>query len=184
MNWFNTLTVLIVVYLVVILQATFSELRHWIGVQIDLLPSLIVYISLSSGIVTLSLAAIFGGLWLDSLSANPFGASVLPLFLTGFFIHGSRDYILRQQVFAQRALGALASAAVPVLTLLLLANAEVFPVVGWFSLWQGVVLMLAGAIMTPLWFALFHRLGHALSYRPITEPSFRPDRQIKRGRRQ
>ena len=42
-----------------------------------------------------------GGLWFDSLSANPLGVSVLPLFLVGLAIHLNRELILRDQAFAQ-----------------------------------------------------------------------------------
>ena len=182
MNVFNTIAILAVAYLAVFAQATFNEWRHWFGLQIDLLPSLVVYASLSGGVVTLSLVAVCGGLWLDSLSANPIGISVLPLFLTGLFIQRSRDMILRDQPFAQFVVGASASATVPLFTLLLLINLNARPLVGWFSLWQWLVMSLVGGAMTPVWFGVFDRIGRALNYRPLGETSFRPDRQIKRGR--
>ena len=140
MNVFNTIAILAVACLAVFAQATFNEWRHWFGLQIDLLPSLVVYASLSGGVVMLSLVAVCGGLWLDSMSANPIGVSVLPLFLTGLFIQRSRDMILRNQPFAQFVLGASASAAVPLFTLLLLINLNTRPLVGWFSLWQWLVM--------------------------------------------
>ena len=182
MNWFNTIAIVVVVYLAVFLQATSNELRHWIGVQIDLLPSLVVYASLSRGIAAMSCVAVCGGLWLDSLSANPLGISVLPLFLVGLLILRSRDLILRQEPFAQFVLGASASAAVPLLTLLLLVNTNVQPLIGWFSLWQWLVLSAVGGVATPVWFGFFDRLGQALNYRPVGETSFRADREIKRGK--
>ena len=182
MNWFNAIAILIVVYLAVFAQATFNELRQWIGVKIDLLPSLVVYASLSSGVVTLSLVAVCGGLWFDSLSANPLGTSILPLFLTGLFIQRSRDMILREQPFAQFVLGTLASTAVPFLALLLLLNFSEQPLVSWFSLWQWLVMSLVGGAVTPIWFGVFDRIREALNYRPLGETSFRPDREIKRGR--
>lgn len=182
MNWFNTIAILIVAYLAVFAQATFNELRGWFGVQIDLIPSLVVYASLSGGVVTLSLVAICGGLWLDSLSANPLGISMLPLFGVGLFIQRSRGLILREQPFAQFVLGAAASAAVPLFTLLMLINLNIQPLVSWFSLWQWLIMSVVGGAMTPLWFGVFDRLGQALNYRPLGETSFRPDREIKRGR--
>src|SRR5262245_35573415 len=111
MNWFNTIAVLVVCYVVVFCQATFTSLRELLGVQLDLLPGLVVYASLSSGIVTVTLVAVCGGLWMDSLSANPLGISVLPLFLVGLLIQRSREMILRDQPFAQFVLGASGSAA-------------------------------------------------------------------------
>ena len=182
MNWFNTIAVLIAAYLSVFFQATFNDLRHLVGVQVDLLPAIVVFASLSSGIVTLTLVSVCGGLWADSLSSNPLGISMLPLFLIGLLMHRSREYILRDQAFAQFVLGTGATAAVSLLTLLMLFNTRVQPLVGWFSLWQWFALSLFGGAATPLWFRLFDWLGESLSYRPVGATSFRPDREIKRGR--
>ena len=182
MNWLHTLLILVATFLVVFLEATFNGWRHWFGVQVDLLPSLVVYTSLSAGLVTVAILAMCGGLWFDSLSSNPLGVSVLPLFAIGFLIQIYRGLILREQAFAQLVLGLSASAAAPLLTLLLLLNAETQPLLGWFSLWEWLVMSLVGAAVTPFWFHFFDRLSRALSYRPLGETSFRPDRQIKRGR--
>jgi len=182
MNWLHTSLILLLVFLVVFAQGTFDGVRQVLGVQVDLLPSLIVYASLSSGLPTLLLVAVAGGLWFDSLSANPLGVSVLPLFVVGLVIQRYRGLILRQQRIAKVVLGLGASAAVPVLTLLLLINTEKPPVIGWFSLWHWVVVSVAGGVATPVWFGLFDRAMRALSYRPWGQTSFRPDRVIKRGR--
>jgi len=182
MNWLSTILVLVVAFLVVFLEATVNGLRHLFGVQVDLLPSLMVYASLSTGLVTVGLLAVCGGLWFDSLSSNPLGISVLPLFLIGFAIQRYRGLILREQTFAQLVLGLAAGAGAPLFTLLLLLNAEFQPLIGWFSLWQWLVMSLVGAAFTPFWFRVFDRLTQALSYRPLGETSFRSDRQIKRGR--
>jgi len=182
MNWLNTILVLIAAFLAVFLQATVNGLRNLFGAQVDLLPSLIVYASLSTGLTTVALLSVCGGLWFDSLSANPLGISVLPLFSIGFVIQRYRGLILRDLAFAQLVFGLAASAGAPVLTLLLLLNAEIQPLLGWFSLWQWLVMSLVGAAVTPFWFRFFDRLMHALNYRPLGETSFRPDRQIKRGR--
>jgi hypothetical protein len=62
------------------------------------------------------------------------------------------------------------------------ANLDVKPLLGWFSIWQWLVMAVGGALATPVWFWIFDRLLFALSYRPVNETSFRPDREIKRGR--
>ena len=182
MTWFNTIAILVATYLAVFLQSTFNEVRHLIGVQIDMLPSLVVYAGLSGGLVTLSLVSVCGALWFDSLSANPLGISLLPLFLIGLICQQNRELILRDQPFAQFILGASASAAIPLLTLLLLLNTNAAPLIGWFSLWQWLVVSLVGGALTPVWFWLFDRIGDVLNYRAVGETSFRSDREIKRGR--
>ncbi|HXG48443.1 MAG TPA: hypothetical protein VNO52_12515 [Methylomirabilota bacterium] len=182
MSAFNTITILTVAFLVVFLQSSADWLRAWIGVQPDLLPSLMVYAGLSSGLPTLMALALAGGLLADSLSANPPGVTILPLFLTGLAIERYRSLILRDQLYAQLVLGLAASAGVPLLTLLLLLNTEPKPLLSWFSLWQWGIMATLGASVTPLWFSLFDRLNTALNYRRVEDATFRPDREIKRGR--
>jgi len=182
MNWFNSIIVLAATFLVVFFAAVFNAPRAWLGVQIDFLPSLLVCAALNYGLGHVTLVAVAGGLLFDSLSANPLGVSMLPLFLAGFVIARYRSLILRESLFAQVTLGLGASAAVPVLTLLLLLNAETQPLVSWFSLWQWVFTTAVGAAVTPLWFWFFDRVHRAVNYRPWGEVTFRPDREIKRGR--
>ena len=168
MNWLNTFAILLVAFLAVFVESYFRGLRNLLGAQIDLLPALMVYASLSAGLSTVALLATLGGLWFDSLSANPLGITVLPLFVIGFLTHYSRDLILREQLYAQFMLGLGASAAEPLLS--------------WRSLWQWLVMAVGGAASTPVLFYLFDRFIRAFSYRPPLETSFRPDREIKRDR--
>jgi rod shape-determining protein MreD len=179
----NTILILIAAILAVFLQATWEGPRRALGAQIDLLPGLMVYVSLRGGLVTLTLLAVVGGFCFDALSANPEGVSVLPLFLIGFLIERSGHLLLRNQMYAQFVLGLGASAAMPLLTLVLLATLGYSPMIGLGSLWQLVVLSISGAALTPLYFKLFAWAGQGLSYRPYHSDSFRPDREVERGRR-
>jgi len=183
MNLFKPALILSFAFLAVFGEATLAAPRHLLGAQINLLPALMVYAALNADIVTLSLLAVLGGMWFDSLSANPLGVTILPLMVAGFPIHLRRDLILRGTPFAQFMLGAAASALVPALTVLLLLNGGQQPLIGWGSLWQWLVMTAGGAAATPIIFALFERCSHALGYKLRTEPSFRPDREIHRGRK-
>ena len=182
MNVLQTILILAVAFLAVFGEATFPVLRHWLGAQVDLLPVLMVYAALNADLATVSLLAVLGGLWFDALSANPFGASILPLYAVGFVICLRRDLILREVSFAQLVLGTVASAVVPALSVLLLLSGGKQPLIGWGSIWQWIVMTAGGAAATPLVFALFNWCNHALGYQPRTETSFRPDREIRRGR--
>src|SRR5262249_2433767 len=73
MNWSKTALIFIAAFLAVFWEAAFSGLRHLTGAQIDLLPSLVVYAALYSSFSSVAALAALGGLWLDSLSANPLG---------------------------------------------------------------------------------------------------------------
>lgn len=182
MTLFQPVLILSFAFLAVFAEATLAVPRHWLGAQVDLLPALMVYAALNADIVTLSLLAVLGGLWFDSLSANPPGVSILPLFVVGFPIYLRRDLILRGLPFAQFMLGVAASALVPGLTLLLLLNAGRQPLIGWGSLWQWLVMTAGGAAATPVIFALFDWCSRTLGYQRHTETSFRADREIRRGR--
>jgi len=182
MNLLQPILILAAAFLAVFGEAMFPILRHWLGAQVDLLPVLMVYAALNTDLITVSLLAVLGGLWFDALSANPLGASILPLYAVGFLICVRRDLILRELSFAQLVLGTVASAVVPVLSLLLLLTAGKQPLLGWSSFWQWMVMTAGGAAATPLVFALFDWCNRALGYQPRTEISFRPDREIRRGR--
>ncbi len=182
MNWLNTIFIFVVAFLAVFWEAVFPGARRLLGAQIDLLPPLIVYASLTAGISTVTVLAVVSGLWFDSLSANPLGVSVPALFVIGLVIYAYRELILRDQFFAQITLGLAASAVAPVLTLILLLTTSRTPLLGWGTLWQLIVMAVGGAVVTPILFELFRLLNNTLGYRHITEISFRPDREIKRGR--
>lgn len=182
MNWLNPILILLTAFTAIFLETYFDGFRHWFGAQIDLLPALMVYASLSSTMGVVTLLAVLGGFWYDSLSANPLGISTLPLFLVGLLIYARRGLILRDQTYAQFVLGLGASAIVPVLSVLLLLSTRQTPLLGWGSLWQWLVMSFGGALLTPVCFRLFDGLNHGLSYQPVSETSFRPDREIRRGR--
>jgi hypothetical protein len=182
MTWLNPVLILLAAFLAVFWEAAFPGVRHILGAQIDLLPSLMVYAALRSSLITVSLLAFFGGLCFDSLSANPLGITILPLFVVGLCLYSMRDLILRDQPFAQWTLGLMASASIPVLILVSLLTIGHSPVLGWATGWQLLVMTVGGAIATPICFIIFEWLNRALAHAPITQTSFRPDREIRRGR--
>lgn len=179
----NSILVLLAVFLAVFWEAAFPGIRHILGAQVDLLPALAVFAALETNLVTLTAVCVLGGLFFDSLSANPLGVTVLPLFVAGFAVHLQREFIVRDQAFAQFILGLLASAITPALTVLLLLTMGQTPMLGWGTLWQWTVMTLGGGIATPVIFQLFGLFDRGLNYRHITETSFRPDREIRRGRK-
>jgi cell shape-determining protein MreD len=178
----HTILLLAAAFLAVFAQAALPGLRAWVGTQVDLLPPLMVYAALRTNLLTVALLATFGGFGFDALSANPPGVTPLPLLLVGLALHTRRELILRDEAFAQFALGAMASLLVPLLGLLILLSLGCQPLVGWGSLWQLLVLSLSGALLTPLTFGFFRACHRALSYRPASQTSFRADRDIRRGR--
>ena len=184
MSTLNSILILLVAFLAVFCESAFNGFRYLLGAQIDLLPAIVVYAALSAGLSTITLVSVLGGLFFDSLSANPLGISVIPLFLVGFAIYTQRDLILRDQLFAQTVLGLSASAFVPAAVLLLLLTGGHAPALSWVSVWQWLVMTVGGAIATPALFLLFGWFDRSFTYRSATEMSFRPDREIRRSRRQ
>jgi hypothetical protein len=90
--------------------------------------------------------------------------------------------VLREQAFAQVVLGLAASAIVPLLTLVLLLTTGQNPMLGWGTIWQLFVMSLGGAIATPVFFVIFESVQRALVHARPSQSSFRPDREIRRGR--
>lgn len=173
---------LLAAVLVVYWQAAFDGLRRILGAQPDLLPSLVVCAALSEGLGKAALLSLVGGLLLDTLSSNPLGLSVLPLFLAGFLVYGVRDLVLRDQVFAQLVLGMAAAAVYAFVSLLILLTRGDLPPLGWGTLWQLAVMISGATLATPLWFVCFDWLHGMLAHQRLPETSFRSDREIRRGR--
>src|SRR3954465_3556606 len=97
MNALNTIFILALAFVAVFIEASFGTFRRFLGVQVDLLPGLMIYAALSSGMFTIGGLAALGGLWFDSLSANRLGVSILPLFAIGFVVQQFKHLILRDQ---------------------------------------------------------------------------------------
>ena len=182
MNWLNLTVILVAGWLIAFGQSVFSGLGQLLGAQIDLLPALMVYASLTCGLPGVLFLACIGGLGFDVLSANPLGVSCASLFVIGFVIHWRRELILRDERYAQHVLGAMASAAAPLLTLFILLCAGETPLLGWATLWQFIVMAAAGALAAPLFFRLFALFDRLLNHPVLPETSFRTDRELKRGR--
>ena len=182
MNCLHSILILAAAFAAVFFEASFDGFRNVLGTQIDFLPALMVYAGLTNGLFTIALAAVFGGLWFDSLSANPLGVSVLPLLWIGLLAHRGREVIARDEPATQFCMGAAASALQPLAVLFILLNLGAAPLLGWKSIWQWAVMALGGGLFTPVCFALFRRFHRAFDYQPASQPSFRPDREIKRGR--
>ncbi|MEY4387689.1 MAG: hypothetical protein RLY20_2972 [Verrucomicrobiota bacterium] len=176
---FNSFIILLAAFLVVFMQ---SAVNGVLGTQIDLLPALMVYTSLTAGPVMIAALALCSGLWFDSLSANPLGISVLPLLAIGFIILIRRELILRDQSYAQFVIGSTASLGAPLVTLGLLLTSGREPIVGWGTVWQLALMTIIGGAATPVFAKLFGFITHTFDYRTVSSTSFRSDREIRRGR--
>lgn len=156
--------------------------RNLFGAPLHLLPGLMVVASLRSGERVMLAMAVLGGLWFDSFSANPLGATILPLLTVGVVLKSFEGLLLRDLPYAQFLLGAGAGILVPLLTLMILLSLGHNPGIGWATLWHLGVSAATGGSITPLLFRVFARIERALNYPAMADSSFRQDREIKRGR--
>jgi rod shape-determining protein MreD len=183
MNWLSPMLMLFAAFLAVFIEAAFAGYSNLLRVRIDLLPVLMVYTALTHGWFTVVTFAFLGGVLFDSLSVNPLGSSVLPLLVIGIVIFHNRGLLLRENKNAQFFFGLFASAAAPLMTLLVILALGESPIVRWGSLWQWLVMTLVGGLLTPVCFRFFDRVQRALNYQQSTDSmSFHPEREIKRGR--
>jgi rod shape-determining protein MreD len=182
MNRLETISILLAAWLAVAFEISFNGLRHTLGTQVSLLPALMVYVALSSSLPSVALLAIAGGLMQDAFSANPLGITTIALALTGFLLHYQRDLVLRDQLYAQVMMGALASSLVPACIVLALMNTSNPVPLTWRLLGQWLVMTAGGAVVTPLVFRLFALVNRLFTYQALPESHYRETRQIKRTR--
>jgi hypothetical protein len=166
MNAYHTTIILLAALFGVFLEATLTIPRDLLGAQVNPLPALMVYAALQSNVATLTLLAICGSLWQRSLSADPLGIALLPLFMVGIFIEYNRRQFARRERFVRFALGTAASASVSLLTLFLLLTLGHKPLLNGFTLWQWLVMAIGGGLLTLLIFPLLGRLREILSDKP------------------
>ncbi|HOK77278.1 MAG TPA: hypothetical protein PLW35_06095 [Verrucomicrobiota bacterium] len=177
-----TFLLLLTAFVGVFLQAAWDFPRNLLGVPLNLLPPLMVFAAFRTGVTTISLLAGLGGLFTDALSANPLGVSMLPLLWVGLAIHHWRELILQEFAYARFIVGLIASAAAPLLTLMIIMTLGKRTLAGWAFVWQWMIMALTGGLLTPLSFWLLDAAAGRLVPSPVIRPSFRPDREIKRGR--
>lgn len=171
-----------VAWLLAFLPCVMDWPQRWLGAQASLLPPLMVYAALSCGPGMMVWLALAGGLMADALSCNPPGSSSLPLWAIGLVVHRNREVILRQETFAQVTLGLAASAAAPVLQVVLLLTFGYEPLVSWGLWWPWGVMTVAGGGFTPLLFRALDRLLRAVTYPAAPGGGWAPEREIVRGR--
>ncbi|HTH47829.1 MAG TPA: hypothetical protein VMB21_09985 [Candidatus Limnocylindria bacterium] len=182
MSWVPTISLFFVAWLAVFAQTQFAPVARALGTVPGLVPALLVYAALTSHLAVVTGLAVFAALALDSLSASRLGVSLPSMFAVVFLIHARQQLILRDQLYAQFWLGLGAGLFVPLATLAVLSLGQVLPISGGATLWHLLLSALANGLMCPAFFRLFDALRHTFDYQPIAESSFRPDRQIKRGR--
>lgn len=182
MNRLEAIFTLSAAWLAVAFEISFPGFRQLLGFQISLLPALMVYVALSSSVPRILQLALFGGVAIDAFSANPLGISSLALAATGMLLHHNRDLVLRDQAYAQVAMGLLATALVPALVVLALTNTQHPVGLTWRLVGQWLGAALAGGICTPFVFRWFALLNRWFSYQALPESHFRDTRQIKRTR--
>ncbi len=182
MSPLNLTVVVAVCFLLVFAQSHALGLPRVMGVQVDLVPGFMVCVAMRCGVWALAGLALAGGFFLDALSTNPFGVSVLPLFLVAWCVQGFQDLVLRDTLVARLALGFAAGALAPILTVFLIVAGGTEARLGLGVVWPVAVLAIMNAITTPVWFEFFGFLDRAFNYGAIPESAFRPDREIKRGR--
>lgn len=182
MNWLRTIILVAFAFFGVFAAAWLEWPRRWVGAQFDVLPALIVFAALTTNVLTLGILAVSAGLFLDSLSGNPLGLSILPLFSTGCALHKVQELVLRDLPYAQVVLGVMATAAIVLFKLLVLLTLGETPLLGWGSFWQLFVVCAWSAALTPAVFKLLDTVTGLFSYQAMGSSGFRTDREIKRGR--
>ncbi|MBX3745909.1 MAG: rod shape-determining protein MreD [Verrucomicrobiae bacterium] len=203
MNWVHPTSLMFSPVLLAFAQWRWDAVRGVLSAQPDLMPALVVYAALSSGLGVTVATAMVAGLAADTVSSGPFGLSVLPLATVGLVLHLRRDLLLRDSVWAQALLGGAGSLVATALTLALLfllwplvshpgpgmghwperqPGLTELPTLGMRSIWQVLVVTAAGTVATPVIFRLFRWIDGAFQYRRIPDGVYRANREIKRGR--
>ncbi|HIL25243.1 MAG TPA: hypothetical protein EYG19_07570 [Verrucomicrobia bacterium] len=170
MKTFYTLGLLVIALFALYLTATLEWPQRITGTRIDPLPALMVCAALRAPLRALTVLAVLGSLWQTSLSADPPGISMVPLFAVGVAVSLNRRAIHTRLWSARFAVGAAAGALVPLATVGTLMALGREPLLGWFSFWQLAVMSLASGLLALLFFPLLQWLDKTVENQPLAAP--------------
>jgi|YNPNPStandDraft_1061719.scaffolds.fasta_scaffold24930_2 rod shape-determining protein MreD len=175
-------SILLTGFLTVFLEATLDWPRQFLRFQPDILPIIIIYAAIYLSPLSILALSILFGWWLDSFSLNPFGISAFPLTIIGLIMNRFHELILYETTTGQIVLGFFAGFLAPVLAIILMLGHEPAPIVSHYTflycLGNGIIC----GLVLPGIFKLFNLLIKCFAYPEATSSSFRPDREIKRGK--
>ena len=182
MSGLTLLLFVVVSWIFVYLQVQGIWFRHWIGSGISFLPAFIVYTAWAQPVWVATCITILSSLWLDALSNQPLGLSLIPFVVVAVVVQDRRQMLVTHEFRMQFWLGAAASLAVNIMTYTLLRLISVDFIASWGTWWILLVSAVLNGIACVVLFPVFNRLRYALEYQPILAPTYRYDREIKRGR--
>ena len=170
MKTFYALGLLVIALLALYLANTLEWPQRITGTRINPLPALIVCAAMRAPVVALTLLAVLGSLWQTSLSADPPGISMIPLFVVGVAVSLNRRAIHTRLWGARFAVAAAAGALVPLVTVGFLMLLGRQPLLGWFSFWQLAVMSLTSGLLALIFFPLLEWLDQAVEDQPFAAP--------------
>jgi len=170
MKYFFALTILLTALVAIFFESAFELPRQLTGAQIDPLPALMIATALRAPVFAITSLAIMGSLWQNSLSSDPLGISMLPLFLFGIVVHLNETKVSSHHPGQRFALGAIAGAVVPALTLGLLLLTGHQPLVGWYSIWQWAVGIVGSGLFALVFFPWLEWLDLTVEEQPLAAP--------------
>lgn len=170
MKGFLTISILLTAQISIYAASTWNLPRQLTGTQLDPLPALMLVVALRAPISAVTVLAIGGALLQSALSAGPLGATLIPLYGLGLIVHLNARNLSHYHIGPRFALGAVAGAAVPLLTLMLLLVSGKEPLVGWFTLWHWAVSILSSGVFAVLYFPLLEWLDHTVEEQPLAAP--------------
>lgn len=170
MKAFFTFTILLTALVGIFLESACQISRNLTGAQIDPLPALMIVTALRAPVFAITALAIMGSLWQSSLSSDPLGISMLPLFALGMLVHLNIKGISHHQIGSRFALGAIAGALIPILTLCLLLLSGQKPMIGLYSLWQWAVGIIGNGLFALGFFPWLKWLDRTMEEQPFGIP--------------
>ncbi|MEK9861655.1 MAG: rod shape-determining protein MreD [Verrucomicrobiota bacterium] len=165
------------------LQSYASLIEGQWRAQVDLLPIFAAYVSMHGGMPIMPAAfALLGGCWLDLLSANPLGSSMVTLLVSMLCLQRAQKVMLRDHWAGEAMVGALVSALHLMLGAGLVWITRHHPILGWAFFWHLLINTIVCALLSPWLFALFKAMDRLFAARAIPSLGYRGIVEVKRSR--
>ena len=156
-----------VIYLAVLVQATFPPVRMLLGVKPELVVCVIIYAAMSCKPLPMALLCLLAALMQGALSHAPLGLTGLPLVVFGLLLQGHREFFFRRRFLLHMMLGGI-------MTFLVCASGAFF--ILWAktggptftaTTWKRIgVLCIINVLVTPLVFLALDSIARAIGEEP------------------
>lgn len=177
MNRFEILTLILMAYLLICLQVVFNGWIIWIHGYIWFPALAIAYAISRSSIEAALVICVVAGLWIDSLSLNRFGISIIAFVLSALLADRAWKNWSGDSYLGVFAPGCIVGSFFPIFSIIILLVAGEQPQMGWRFYISIPISGLIIGLLLPLFKNVMDFIMQTLQFKPVIDQRYKGRRE-------